>query len=282
MPPLTEAEIVDGSRQLTEDADVITGALEARKQAADRMREYAHQTADQAIAIAHTARARAEEAAKRAATNRVDAEVAYRRAREEVENARLLFDRHEGHAVAEKKDEWKECRVTIDRFDKLLVELRKTGVAFITALIGASALFLPKGGSSSTAPSFADHPWVKFSVFGAIVTLIVGIYLVDRIHQILLELTVRRAEELEQHMGYRLTQDLGVGVRAWLAVLVGVLLYVVMTVAVGVIFTISDTTGLFDMSWPPSYAQLVVTGSLVAVLFIISFAVFKRVPRGTR
>jgi hypothetical protein len=142
MPPLTEAEIVDGSRQLTEDADVITGALEARKQAADRMREYAHQTADQAIAIARSARARAEEAAKRAATNRVDAEVAYRRAREEVENARVLSDRHEGHAVPEKKDEWKQCRVTIDRFDKLLVEL------------GDNATFLLQSASAAGSPDF--------------------------------------------------------------------------------------------------------------------------------
>src|SRR6516225_8736097 len=30
-------------------------------------------------------------------------------------------------------DEWKECRLTIDRFDKILVDLRKVGFSFITA-----------------------------------------------------------------------------------------------------------------------------------------------------
>src|SRR6516164_6023595 len=32
-------------------------------------------------------------------------------------------------------DEWKECRTTIDRFDKILVDLRKTGFGFITAVV---------------------------------------------------------------------------------------------------------------------------------------------------
>jgi hypothetical protein len=31
-------------------------------------------------------------------------------------------------------EEWKECRFSIDRFDRLLVDLRKTGFGFVTAL----------------------------------------------------------------------------------------------------------------------------------------------------
>ena len=36
-------------------------------------------------------------------------------------------------------EEWKECRSTIDRFDKILVDLRKTGFGFVTALVSAAA-----------------------------------------------------------------------------------------------------------------------------------------------
>ena len=41
-------------------------------------------------------------------------------------------------------DEWKECRATIDRCDKILVDLRKTGFGFVTAVVGA-ATFLFSG-----------------------------------------------------------------------------------------------------------------------------------------
>jgi hypothetical protein len=40
------------------------------------------------------------------------------------------------------KDEWKECRATIGRFDGLLVDLRKTGFGFVTAIVsGPTFLF---------------------------------------------------------------------------------------------------------------------------------------------
>ena len=141
---LTPNEIIERSRRLIEDADVIRAGLNARKTSADGIRAYVHETADAAIARADLAKVRALDAANTAPNNRAGAEQRYEEAREIVENARMLSDREEGHSVAEKKDEWKECRITIDRFDKLLVDLRKTGTGFITALIGASALFLPK------------------------------------------------------------------------------------------------------------------------------------------
>jgi hypothetical protein len=276
---LTPNEIIERSRRLIEDADVIRAGLNARKTSADGIRAYVHQTADAAIARADLAKVRALDAANTAPNNRAGAEQRYEEAREIVENARMLSDREEGHSVAEKKDEWKECRITIDRFDKLLVDLRKTGTGFITALIGASALFLPKTPSAEVAatsmPAMPDNVWIKFSVFATIVVLIVGVYIVDRIHQVFLESSVKRASELEQLIGYKITQDLTASVGVWQAFVVGVFLYILMIVAVGAIFAVTDVHNILPLfRWPPTFSQCVTLTSAAAVTFVALRAIW--------
>ena len=84
-------------------------------------------------------------------------------------------------ANPEVKDEWKECRSTIDRFDKILVDLRKTGFGFVTAIVsGATFFFVP----DRTKPVLED---ARFSVFTIIMVLTLTLYVVDRVHQVWLQ-----------------------------------------------------------------------------------------------
>jgi hypothetical protein len=97
-------------------------------------------------------------------------------------------------------DEWKECRNTIDRCDKLLVDLRKTGFGFITAVVGAAAYIFAK----------PDHAGsiMKSELFCSLVVLIVMLYLIDLAHQSWLVLAVKRAEVLEKRLNFALTQTI--------------------------------------------------------------------------
>jgi hypothetical protein len=75
-------------------------------------------------------------------------------------------------AVGSPIDEWKECRSTIDRFDKILVDLRKTGFGFVTA-IAAGAQFI-----------FADANYfaAKAALLAMLIVLIITLYSIDLVH----------------------------------------------------------------------------------------------------
>jgi hypothetical protein len=98
-------------------------------------------------------------------------------------------------------DEWKECRVTIDRFDKLLVDLRKVGFGFITAIVSAATFFFThfpaQPGGIAPAPSTtqitppAPMPALyqisdqgRALVFGVVIVMIVLLFMIDRTHQV--------------------------------------------------------------------------------------------------
>jgi hypothetical protein len=123
-------------------------------------------------------------------------------------------------------DEWKECRTTIDRCDKILVDLRKTGFGFVTAVVGVAAYVF------STSNEFAP----KAALLWMLVILIVTLYLVDLAHQTWLGVAVKRAEELERRLSFSITQNISSGFAASQAVRLGFLLYFVLLVATCAIF----------------------------------------------
>src|ERR1700738_3290788 len=112
-------------------------------------------------------------------------------------------------------DEWKECRATIDRCDKILVDLRKTGFGFVTAVVGVAAYVF--SGNNDFPP--------KAALLGMLVVLIVALYLVDLAHQTWLSVAVKRAEEIERRLGFSLTRSISAGYAAAKAVSLGFALY---------------------------------------------------------
>jgi len=126
-------------------------------------------------------------------------------------------------------DEWKECRSTIDRCDKILVDLRKTGFGFVTAIVGVAA-FLFKD---------ANDFGPKASLMVMLVLLIVTLYLIDLAHQTWLGVAVKRAEALEERLHFELTGNIGEEFAAARAVFLGFILYFILLAATSAIFWFS-------------------------------------------
>jgi hypothetical protein len=135
--------------------------------------------------------------------------------------------------AASSVDEWKECRTTIDRCDKILVDLRKTGFGFVTAVVGVAAYLFKD--TNDFDP--------KASLLAMLVLLIVTLYLVDLAHQTFLGVSVKRAETLEGRLGFTLTRTISEEFAASWAVSLGFALYFILLGATSAIFWFSVPTG---------------------------------------
>jgi hypothetical protein len=165
----------------------------------------------------------------------------------------------------------------------LLVDLRKTGFGFVTAIVIAAAFLLgpiTPVSTASTPPQAAvtSGPLVKLATFGIIALLIVALFAIDRVHQIWLNTAVDRAKVLESLLDYKLTNTLSNQLKRHDTVLIGIVLYIVLLVITGGIFVISLET-LQAGSWVWNVDQYrVIAATFLALLWIImigSFARFK-------
>jgi hypothetical protein len=129
-------------------------------------------------------------------------------------------------------DEWKECRATIDRFDKILVDLRKTGFGFVTA-IAAGAQFLFTDSNSFAA---------KAALLAMLIVLIITLFWIDLAHQQWLNVAVTRAETIEKVRfsgSISLTTDIGEKFKPVRAVTLGLILYLTLLLATCSVFFFS-------------------------------------------
>jgi hypothetical protein len=125
-----------------------------------------------------------------------------------------------------KKDEWKECRATIDRCDKLLVELRKTGFGLMTAIVTTAVFLMVRPGSSGT--SVAEIPELaRFAIFLTIILLALALYYLDHIHQNFLRAAVARATKLEEEIKYEITKRISEAAPSFRTGFYGTLLYAI-------------------------------------------------------
>jgi hypothetical protein len=159
-----------------------------------------------------------------------------------LKSAAELIDRTP--TVGAALDEWKECRATIDRCDKLLVDLRKTGFSFVIAIVSAAAFVFSK------PDNFADT--AKGSLLCMLVLLIIMLYIVDLAHQTWLGVAVGRALELEEGpLGFKLTTKISEGFAASKAVILGCALYTILLVATCAIFWFSIPLKTEDLTSAP-------------------------------
>ena len=114
-------------------------------------------------------------------------------------------------------EEWKECRFSIDRFDKILVDLRKTGFGFVTVLVSAAAYVFT-----------GKHQTENAAIAAMIALLVTTLYLFDYKHQVWLRETVIYAKSLETELGYKLTTILSDKFDATKSGALGLWLYVIL------------------------------------------------------
>ena len=276
MPARSHTEIIA-------DAKYIAQAAEEEIKSAQRMKASIDAILEAAVNAGEGAVKQATAAGSAALAGHLDAaETQLKTARLSLSGATRSAARAKmGADVGDPKEEWKECRVSIDRFDKLLVDLRKTGFGFITAIVSGAAFLLGPTtpvSTASTPPQAAvtSGPLVKLATFGIIALLIVALFAIDRVHQIWLNTAVDRAKVLEGLLDYKLTQTLSNQLRRHDAVLIGIVVYIVLLAISGGIFVISLET-LQAGSWVWNvYQYRVIGGTFLALLWIIMIVSFAR------
>lgn len=251
VPIRTQAEAIAETEAVEADSRLITASLQAKAEAAQKAQSATKIVTDTVRALAEDARKAAVTARTAASEGKMlDAEALILAARAASAEAAKL-----GHSVApppalgDPKDEWKECRNSIDRFDKLLVDLRKTGFGFLTAIVSGAALLLAQnvvvGGQAVAALPQSNVLAIKSAVFFIIAILILVLYFVDRVHGIWLREAVARATQLEGQLGYSLTINLSAKIEPWVAHGVGLAIYLAFYAATAVVFWMAlDLTGV--------------------------------------
>jgi hypothetical protein len=257
--PRTAAEINAEAQRLDQEAQDIVARAQTRL-------GVAQQTVTNTVASAQAARTSVADALSAAGTgNVVAAEGHCTAATAHLAAAvTLATQAFAGVAGSDPKEEWKECRESIDRFDKLLVDLRKTGFGFITTIVGASALFI---GTTTKPPSVELQFWV-FVIIGL---LIIMLFAIDCTHQVWLKTAVNRAIDLEEKLNYAITTDIRSKFSGIEAAIIGVGLYIVLFATTSGIFWVA-----LDVSAQPDLAHYqwwIVYSAIVGVPFIFVLAV---------
>jgi hypothetical protein len=95
--------------------------------------------------------------------------------------------------------EWKECRATVARFDKIIADLRKYGFILLAALLTAKTyLFLEAIKSPAELGA-------RFGVSLVTMLLIYALFVVDRYHEVMMRAALNRSSALEKELGMSLT-----------------------------------------------------------------------------
>ncbi len=150
--------------------------------------------------------------------------------------------------------EWSECRSTIARLDGTLVDLRKVGFAFITALLTASSFLSLLGQPGQTG--VAAPIQARAAAFSAIMVLVAALFALDSYYSVLLSGAVERALDLEVQTDppVRITKYLSINAQRSLASWVTLILYLVLlltawTVGVVAVGGTITPTGEFQWTW---------------------------------
>lgn len=169
--------------------------------------------------------------------------------------------------------EWSECRTVVARLDTILVDLRKTGFAFVTALLTAST-FLSLLGVPGASNATATPVEARGAAFIAIMVLIAALFAVDNYYDVLLSAAVERALDLETQMKppVRLTKYLSFNAANTFSTWVTLLLYLILlgtAGGLGLLAVTNTTSGqTFGMTWNSMAWAVSAVGGVLLLLTI--------------
>ncbi|MEW5922684.1 MAG: hypothetical protein AB1746_01715 [Candidatus Zixiibacteriota bacterium] len=119
--------------------------------------------------------------------------------------------------------EWEECRKTIERFDKTVIDLRKYGFTLITTLITAGTYFFAK--------SETIAPLEKAAASFVITVLIFALYTIDRCNENFIRGAVKRAEQIEDKLEMGLSKSISIYSKRAETDTRGILLYILFVIS---------------------------------------------------
>lgn len=96
--------------------------------------------------------------------------------------------------------EWEQCQKSIAKFDDIIFNIRKYGFTLITILLSADGFLYAKLGKLQMEE--------KFGIYFALMVLIIGLFRVDRYHEIFLRGAVDRAMTLEDKLNMGLSKSI--------------------------------------------------------------------------
>jgi hypothetical protein len=282
-------EIIAEANRLDLEAQTLKASAQARLSVAQQTIATAQATANHAQNAASAALAAI------TSGNVVDAEARCDEARSQIMVARSgAAQAFAGVAGGDPKEEWKECRASIGRFDQLLVDLRKTGFGFVTTIVTAVALLasrLPSGGAisgaalgagvlpgGSAAPGGGALPGagimpgnpfsekLEFATLVIIEVLIITLFAVDCIHQAWLRAAVMRAGQLEASLNYETTSGVTNVFKGVDSALLGPIIYAVL---------LAITTFIFytALENSPPYPTFTILAGLAGGVLMLAIAV---------
>jgi hypothetical protein len=166
-------------------------------------------------------------------------------------------------ACTHKLEEWKECRATIARFDKIIADLRKHGFILLAAILAAKA-YLSHDVSGTTAQLGA-----RFGISLVTMLLIYALFVVDRYHEVMLRAALNHSMELEKQLGMSLTSSVSEAARHSQVDRWGVRLYklfiVVTFVASGLAYAALLSHGVEAFAFWPHVVFLLLNAALAVV-----------------
>ena len=117
---------------------------------------------------------------------------------------RVQGDEGQGGASRGLKDdlayqEWLLCQRSLESFDRMILELRRFGFSLVTLLVGASGFLYAVEGMSAITVLGIDF---------ALLVLIVGLFRLDRAHEVFLRAVVLRTMKLEEELGLGLSRTI--------------------------------------------------------------------------
>lgn len=170
-----------------------------------------------------------------------------------------------GSGAGPLETEWQECRITIGRFDTILVDLRKFGFSLVTTLLGASAFI-----------TFSNHSInAATAAFILIMVLITVLYAMDIFYTSLLNGAVERALDLEATVtSFRITKYLSDNAQRVRSVTVTLIVYLALQlVALGLALW-------FELTFPSWWGILAVAlVGLAALVFMVWYWIYANDPR---
>lgn len=166
--------------------------------------------------------------------------------------------------------EWTECRAIIARLDAILVDLRKVGFAFVTALLTASTFLSLHGITTQSVPDIPVQ--ARAAAFTVIMVLIAALFFVDSYYEVQLSAAVERALDLEALTDppVRITKYLGIN--TWLTRVNDVTLWLYV-----VLLAVAEALGLLGiLSASDDLRFRILFGIVVTVFGGIIYAAMRR------
>jgi hypothetical protein len=94
--------------------------------------------------------------------------------------------------------EWEECRKTIDRFDKILADMRRVGFTLIPTIVTAAILLTNRANPPQDAIYNVAPDTLLTAVFITTMVLVLVLFLLDQYYWWFLLATAARAECIEE------------------------------------------------------------------------------------